>query len=132
MSIRKAAAAALAGILAGILAMTSLAPGVAYADPRGRQGHYRDHRDHDDDDALAAGVVGLVLGTALGAAISDGRRRDDRSYRDGYYGDRYYRDGYYRDGYYRDRRRSAVCIRRERRYDPYYGRDVIVETRHRC
>lgn len=66
------------------LALVSIAPSPAFARDRrdGYRGHdgyysnnyYRGHRGyrrHDDGDAVAAGVIGLVLGVALGAALSE-------------------------------------------------------------
>ena len=117
----------LASVLALGLAATSF-PNVASA----RDWHhgYRHHRG----DAVAAGVVGLALGAVLGAAITNDnhRRYYDRRY-DGVCYDRcgYYRDGYYEDGY-DDGYGPSLCIVRERRWDPYRGREIYIEERRPC
>ncbi len=116
--------------------------------------HRRYYRDHDDDDgdAVAAGVIGLVLGLALGAAASQPRQRRDGCYDnyrrcDGYgqqgyydprYDQRYYdpRAAYARDygypppppGYYNDPYARPQCTRRERQWDRYANRYVAVDV----
>jgi hypothetical protein len=115
-------------ILALALAATTFAPAAS------AQGWHRHYYGHGRGDAVAAGVVGLALGTVLGSAISEGHR----GYRGygcrydcgGYYYDDDYDRGYYRDYYYR--RPPAICVTRERRFDPYDGREVIIEERHYC
>jgi Ni/Co efflux regulator RcnB len=142
-------------LAAAAFALTALAP--AAVDARDRRGgyyerdyrdwdrgrrHYRHHRHHDDHgDAVAAGVVGLVVGLALGSLASqpseprcyDNYRRCDRYAPQGY--DRGY-DPYYDDG------RSAyeedygdygppppperTC--RERQWDRYARRYVTVDV----
>ncbi|MEQ1709328.1 MAG: hypothetical protein ABL864_13460 [Terricaulis sp.] len=150
------------------LAGTVLAPPAAeardhrdgYYDGRHHDGYYdnrRRHRDRDDDDgdAVAAGVIGLVLGLALGAAASQPRQPQARCY------DNYRRcdapQGYYNQGYQDQRgydpryddRRSAYerdygaspqgysepyspqrtqCMRRERQWDRYANRYVVVDV----
>lgn len=140
----------LTALLAALaLAATSIAP--AAADPRDgrRDGYGRHYGQHDDyrrgrhyrgrddhGDAVAAGVVGLVLGLALGAAANSPDRRDARNCRDNYrrcdpppgyyqrrdsaYGQQ---DGYYEDGYdpRYDDRRSA--------YEDDYGRAPPTDLR---
>ena len=112
------------------------AAGPANADRR----HYRHRRDNDD--AVAAAVLGGVAGLALGAALSNGSRGRgyyDNGYRydpryDGYYrgGRSYYgRGGYGGYGYY-DRPRYRTCVTRDRVWDPYIGRRVTIERSYAC
>jgi hypothetical protein len=75
-----------------------------------------------------------VAGLALGAALSDGGSR--RTSRGGYYYDNGYRydpryDGYSR-GYYYDRPHYRTCVTRDRVYDPYIGRRVVIERSYPC
>ncbi len=129
-----------------VVAMMALMPAVAEA--RDHRGGYRDrgyddrgyyggrgydrgHRRHDDDDdALAAGVVGLALGAVLGAAIAN-QPSPQRYYEPppprGYYAPppAYYGGPAYRAG-------PPVCVVRERVWDPYAGQYVRVERRVPC
>lgn len=160
----------LTSLLAAIaLAATSLAP--AAADARDRHGryhdgdrhHHRHYRDHNDGDAVAAGVIGLVLGLAIGSMASEPRERDCYdNYRRcapppeqrGYYDPRYDDRGYDEDlegGYdprYEDPRaayerdygrapraaydpsveRAPECTRRERQWDRYANRYLMVDV----
>ncbi|MBS0385719.1 MAG: hypothetical protein JSS00_10280 [Proteobacteria bacterium] len=127
----------LTGALAFALAATSI-PATAFARDRDdwRRDRYEySHRYYNrGGDAVAAGVIGLALGAVLGAAITDSNRRRhyDRCYdRCGYDG-RYDRDAYYDDGYYGGYGGPSLCVVRERRYDPYTGREVFVEDRRPC
>lgn len=90
-------------------------------DRRGRNHCY--DRDDDNDDAVAAGVLGLVLGAVLATAVSNGNSRDDG------YNDRDYDRGY------RDNQRYSPppppepqCTRRERQWDRYANRYVTVDV----
>lgn len=150
-------------LAAVVVAMATLAPGAADARDRrghgyydgGRHGGYyhgRRWRDRDNDDEIAAGVLGLVLGVAIGSLASQGPR--DRCYDSAYrcappppprrcY-DPCDRDGYYDQGYdpyYDDPRarydrdyddRGAYyepqCTRRERQWDRYANRYVTVDV----
>ena len=124
----------LGAMFALVLAATSLAPEAAYARDYRHYERGRSYYDHDrrrgHGDAVAAGVAGLVFGAILGAAVTSHNRR--RCNGCGAYNDDYYDgDGYYGgDGYYD--RAPALCITRERRWDPYDGREVIVEERRPC
>jgi hypothetical protein len=136
---RKILASTLAAVTAAGAVMATAAP--AQADG------YRYHRHHDNDDAVAAAVIGGVAGLALGAALSGGSH--SRYYDGGYYrsypyrGGAYYDRGYYDRGYYGGRYysrpyayddydRPRVCISRDRVWDPYIGRRVVIERRYAC
>jgi hypothetical protein len=126
--------------------------------------HYRDYDRryrHDDDDALAAGAIGLVLGLAIGSLASQPRqpRYDNGCYdrcappppprcydrcgheRDSRYDPRYddrrgsaYEDEYGLEGgsndYYEPSREQ--CTRRERQWDRYANRYVVVDVPAPC
>lgn len=141
-----------------VLVATAVAPA---AEARDRHGGYYDgrydhhrryrYRDRDDhDDAVAAGVIGLVLGLAVGSMASqpnqqrgcyDNYRRCDappppppRYYNQGH-DDGYLEGGYdpryddryddRADGYYDDDR---GCTRTERQWDRYANRYVMVDV----
>lgn len=140
-------------LAATLFAFTTLAPAAADARDRrgdGRhydRGHYSeryDHRRHRQADrrneAVAAGVIGLVLGVAIASAAQE--RRERREAERAYQRD----EGYYEDGYYEDDARSAYerdyadryappppqrgepqCTRSERQWDRYANRYVTVE-----
>ena len=143
-----------AALTALALAAGSVAPAHAY-DRRGGGYHHYDrghyyHHDRHNGDAAAAGAIGLVLGLALGAALSDPGPRRARCY-DNYrrcapppgYG-RYQPDAYYDGGYgppdYQgyapgDARRQAYA--RDYGVDPeqgaprgYYSGSCIHPARH--
>jgi len=140
---------------AAVIAFTALAPSVASADPRyrgGDRGYYDNghrgyddryrggyrHRDNDNDDALAAGVVGLVLGAVIGSALSESRRDPPPQayypppppprYSGGYYDGPppgYGNQGYYDNG-------PQLCVQRQQTWDPYARRYVTLERRVPC
>lgn len=107
------------------IALATFAP--TAADARDRRGyrdyghHYRD-RDRDHGDAVAAGVIGLVLGLAIASAANDRDRCDDRygcapppPPRQGCYDPCAREDGYYDQSY--DPRYD------QGRDDPYYDEE---------
>jgi hypothetical protein len=130
----------MAAVLAAGAVMATAGPASAE-----RYRHYRHHRGGDNDE-VAAAIIGGVAGLALGAALSGNSSRRDRGgsyYDNGYrydprydsYSRGYYRGGgYYDDGYYdRGRRYSyRTCVTRDRVYDPYIGRRVVIERRYAC
>ena len=96
---------------------------------------YRHHRDRDDTGAaIAAGIVGLALGAALASSSND-RGYSSSYYRGGYAQPRPYGyssgHGYY-DGYAYAPRAYRTCESRQRVYDPYLGRRVVVRERYAC
>ena len=121
---RKFLATALAGVTFAAAVATA-------ADARPR--HYRHHRGGNNDE-VAAAIIGGVAGLALGAALSsNGNSRSRAYYSNGYaYDPRY--DGYSGDYYAPPPRyyRERTCVTRDRIYDPYIGRRVIIERRYPC
>lgn len=137
-------------VSAAALAATALAPVAAAHDWRGYRGddgYRRDYGDHDrywrhdHGDAAAAGVVGLILGLAVGAAISQPRadRCYDRCGQGDYYGPprgyygrpppRAYGDpgsAYEQD--YGQAPYKSQCTRRERQWDRYANRYLTVDV----
>ncbi|ANP45927.1 hypothetical protein ATE48_08330 [Candidatus Viadribacter manganicus] len=82
-----------------------------------RQGRNHCYDRHDDnDDAVAAGVIGLVLGAVIASAVtnSNNNRQDDSYYRGS--------DGY-DDGY-----SEPQCTQQVRRWDRTQDRYVLVEV----
>jgi hypothetical protein len=144
-----------AALTALALVAATLAPVPALARDRGRHGgwndhhysgHHRGHRGyrgyHDGSDELAAGALGLVLGLALGAAVSESNRQPPPPRR---YDDYGYNDGYDRGQYYGPPPQAAygpppgdyydegqACIRQVQQWDPYAGRYVWVNLRTPC
>lgn len=130
---------------AALVTFAALAPSVASADPRYRgrgdrgyydnrghyDGRYRDRRHNDDNDALAAGVVGLVIGAVIGSAItqSNNDRRDDRYYAPP---PPRYSGGPYYDGPPPQYYEPQLCVQRQETWDPYARRYVTLERRVPC
>ena len=110
-----------------------------YGDGCRRDNNYGCERDRDrrrygrddNDDAIAAGVIGLVLGAVIASAVSNSNNNDRRD--DGYYSrdDDYYRgsDDYRDRGYYDEPPPPPPeCTRRERQWDRYANRYVTVDV----
>ena len=136
-------------VSAAALAATALAPAAQAQDWHGYHGGHgyygRDYRYDHRGNIAAAGVLGLVLGLAVGAAIS--QPRADRCYdgcggppqpryRQGYDG---YRDGpsYHGPGYddgsayeqdYGQAPYKSQCTRHERQFDRYANRYDTVDV----
>ncbi len=142
---------------AAVIAASALLPSIAAADERHRGGGYdrgrdrgyydngyrgdrhydgrhhgggyrRDHGDDDNDDAIAAGVIGLVLGAVIGSAITESRQAPPPRYAPPPYDGGGYYDGrqpYYDNG-------PQLCVRREQTWDPYARRYVTLERRVPC
>lgn len=90
------------------------------------------HRADDHDDAIAAGIAGLIIGGALGASSRGYGDRYDPYYGRGYYGygRGYYGGGYYDRGYYG---RGYYGRGYDRPYyAPRYGYDRPYRYRQRC
>jgi hypothetical protein len=122
---RKFLASALAAVTFGGAVAAAASP--ATAAPY-RYHHSRHHGGHGD--AAAAAVVAGIAGLAIGAALSDGDHDRRSSYYRSYsYDPRY--DSYGR-GYYDYGPRYRLCTTRERVWDPYIGRRVMVERQYRC
>lgn len=161
------------------LAMGALAPAAQAQDYRRNDGYYggdrhydrgrhhdrwdrrydRSRRGNDDDgEAIAAGVIGLVLGLAIASAASQPRQPQARCSSDyqrcappqGYY-NQGYNQGYYQGGYsdqgsayerdygydsgsrqdydpYYGAPQQPPCTRRERQWDRYANRYVVVDV----
>jgi hypothetical protein len=133
---RKSLAAAMAAITFGGAVAATAAPAEA-RDYRHRGDYYGGRRHHNNNDAgvaIAAGVVGL----ALGAAIAGSNNNSGGYYNRGYYnqppaygygrGHRGY-DGGYAYGY---APRYRICQSRERVYDPYIDRSVVIRREYAC
>ena len=88
------------------------------------------YRGGHHGDAVAAGVAGIFLGTALGLALSEPREPRYYGPPPGSYGG--YNNGYSYDqgpqGYYP----QGQCFRRELRWDPRVRANVEVTTPYPC
>lgn len=115
------------GATLGATALTVAAPADAQ--------RYRYHNRDRAGPAIVAGIAGLAIGAAIASNANDRYARDayyrDRGFRYDY--DEFYhrQRGYYpTDGYYYDRysRGGWNNCRVERRWDPYYRRNVRVQV----
>ena len=95
-----------------------------YGDRRGRQ-HRRD-RDNDND-AVAAGVLGLVLGVVIASAIANSGTSNTADANRGYYDDYDSRDAYERD-YQLEGGDYSQCLQQQRRWDERSGQYIIVNV----
>jgi hypothetical protein len=124
---RKSLAAAMAAITFG----GAVAASAGAAEARPYRGDYYGRRHHNNNDAgvaIAAGVVGLALGAAIAGNNNGSRGYYDRGYGRGYAPGYAYGPGY---GYgYAPRYR--VCQSRERVWDPYIGRSVVIRREYAC
>lgn len=147
----------LAALCALLMIGATAAP--AYADHRDRgwsrgYDHHRYdrgrryHRDNDND-AVVAGVLGLAIGALIGSAASRPRYASPpppppRRYYGGcgynpcapapqpYYEQSYQGGGYYGPQPYNGAYEDDLCIVRERQYDPYVGRELVIERQVPC
>jgi len=110
------------GVALAATALTAAAPAEAQ--------RYRRYYHNDAGPAIVAGIAGLAVGAALASSADRDRYYRARGY-DPYYDDNYYRvhryypdDGYYAYSY---RQRYPYCFT-ERRWDPYWGRPVLVRV----
>lgn len=119
-------------LTSGLAAVIAVGAVMATASPASADRYRRHHHHGGGDDEVAAAILGGVAGLALGAALSSGSRRNGRYYDDGYY-DRGASYGYSPryDTYY-SRPAYRTCITRDRVYDPYIGRRVVIERRYAC
>ncbi|MET0183609.1 MAG: hypothetical protein ABW199_12065 [Caulobacterales bacterium] len=123
------------------LVFTASAP-AAMAHDRGYGGGYHryDRRDNHDD-AVAAGVIGLAIGALIGSAASRQRNyAPPPCYNCGgppppppcYDRCGGYRSGYYDQDYYAPQPEPRTCYARERQWDPYAGRYLMIERPYPC
>ncbi|MBX3486174.1 hypothetical protein [Phenylobacterium sp.] len=129
---RKFIASALAALTFGGAVLAAAAP--AQADSR-----YRYYRHHSSGNTAATAAIAGIAGLAIGAAIADGNRGRSSSYYSSGYSSRGYYDNGYRydprdDGYYGSYydRGPRTCVTRERVWDPYIRRNVMIERSYRC
>lgn len=124
---RKTIAVAMAALTIGGTVAATAAP----AEARPYRGDYygRRHNNNDAGVAIAAGVVGLALGAAIAGNSNGSGYYNNRSY----YG-RSYAPGYaYGPGYgYGYAPRYRMCTSRERVWDPYIGRSVVIRREYAC
>ncbi|MBS0386170.1 MAG: hypothetical protein JSS00_12565 [Proteobacteria bacterium] len=131
-------------VSAAALAASALAPVAQAHDWRGYRGDYDGYGRHyryDHGNAAAAGVVGLIFGLAVGAALS--QPRADRCYDNcgasdyygpprGYYGRppprAYDEPGSAYEQDYGQAPYKSQCTRRERQWDRYANRYLTVDV----
>jgi hypothetical protein len=131
---RKIITAALAALTVGGAMVATAAP--ASAQGRYEGSRYRDNdRRHDDNGtAIVAGIAGLAIGAALASSHNNsapayGYNGYSQSYAPNYGSNYGYDSGYNRGSAYGGYR---TCERRERVYDRYQRRNVVVTTQYAC
>lgn len=148
---RKSLAAALAVVTFGGAVASVAAPAQAqgyYQDYNRSYGDYgRSHHNNGTSTAIIAGIAGLAIGAALANSGHKNRNGYSESYYDPHYGSGYggyagdYRSSYEDDDWgatsaygrsYGYSSGYSICERNERSYDPYSGRQVVVQTRYAC
>jgi hypothetical protein len=93
---------------------------------------YRGYSHHGDGDAVAAGVLGLVLGAAIGSALTSDSHHSQRYYGppDPYgYGPP---SGYYSQGYSNGYSSYGQCFRRELVWDRRTRQNIEVTHPYPC
>lgn len=98
---------------------TASAPAEAQRYGGGYRGGYHGGHGYRGGNVAGAALLGGIVGLGVGAAIAD-NHRGYYGYGPGHYGPAY--RGYYYGGYY-----GPHCWR-QLRWDPYYGRDVVVRV----
>ena len=129
---RKILTSALAAITFGGAVLATAAPAEAQ---RYRHDYYRGHH-HSGNTAATAAIAGIA-GLALGSALASNGSSRGRVYSSGYgYDPRYdsYSGDYYGSGrpYAYVEPRYRTCISRERVWDPYIQRRVVIERSYPC
>jgi hypothetical protein len=97
----------------------------------GGYGYHEHGRDYDGDSGAGAAIAGGIIGLALGSALVSHSYDESRyaygepyGYSQPYYGAGY-GGGYYQRGY-------SVCVSRETVWDPYLGRYLVRKHRYAC
>lgn len=148
---RKSLAAALAAVTFGGAIVSVAAPAQAQDYYQGYSRSYGDYgRSHHNNSASTAVIAGIA-GLAIGAALASSSQKNRNAYSGSYYDPRY-RSGYngyagdYRSGYddddwgatsgygqsYGYSSGYSICELNQLSYDPYSGRQVIVQSRYAC
>ncbi len=116
---------AAATLTAGVLATATAASARDWDDGYGGGGYYQGYDRGDGGDDAGAAIAGGIVGLALGSALTS------HSYSEPYYGySRPYYGSAYNGGYYQQGYRS--CVSRRSVWDPYYGRYIVRKVRYAC